>query len=184
MFLGPIVRITPYEIHIKDSYYWETLYTKPKSDRYDWMNGRFGNDTSVFTTSDHALHRIRRGALNPMFSRRTVNEFEPFVRQMVEDLMRKFAKYHDEDNPLAINRAWSAYAGDVVTQYSFGFNYHSVDIEDFREPFNDAFIAVSEFGHIALQYPWITPVGKLISCILAILSNRMSSSSTPCRTTW
>jgi len=80
--------------------------------------------------------------------------------------MRKFAKYHDEDRPLVISRAWSAYAGDIVTQYSFGFNYHNVDIDDFKEPFNDAFLAVSEFGHIALQFPWITPVSSMIAFIV------------------
>jgi hypothetical protein len=64
--IGPIVRITPFELHIQDSAFWNTLYVRPKADRYAWMNGRFGNDGSTFTTSDHTLHRIRRGALNPM----------------------------------------------------------------------------------------------------------------------
>ncbi len=64
---GPIVRITPEELHIRDSDYWEELYTtNPKADRYEWFAGRFGNNSSVFTTSNYALHRIRRGALNPM----------------------------------------------------------------------------------------------------------------------
>ena len=38
---GPIVRITPFELHIKDSSFWDELYLRPKADRYDWMNGRF-----------------------------------------------------------------------------------------------------------------------------------------------
>ena len=63
---GPIVRVTPFEVHIEDPSYFDTLYLRPKADRYDWMNGRFGNDSSVFTTSGHALHKVRRGALSPM----------------------------------------------------------------------------------------------------------------------
>jgi hypothetical protein len=53
---GPIVRITPYELHIDDISYWDTLYVKyPKSLKYDWMNGRFGNETSIFTTCDRFI---------------------------------------------------------------------------------------------------------------------------------
>lgn len=63
---GPIVRITPFELHVQDSTFWNTLYTRPKTDRYASMNGRFGNESSTITTSDYTLHRMRRGALNPM----------------------------------------------------------------------------------------------------------------------
>lgn len=46
----------------------ETLYVKyPKQSKYSWMNGRFGNETSMFTTCDPALHRLRRAPLNPMY---------------------------------------------------------------------------------------------------------------------
>jgi hypothetical protein len=51
---------------VQDSAFWDTLFVRRKADKYAWMNGRFGNDGSTFTTSDHALHRIRRDALNPM----------------------------------------------------------------------------------------------------------------------
>ncbi|KAI9793075.1 MAG: hypothetical protein M1816_000973 [Peltula sp. TS41687] len=65
---GPIVRITPEELHIKDSDYWEEFYQKNiKADKYEWFAGRFGHIESIFTTPNYAVHRIRRGALNPMY---------------------------------------------------------------------------------------------------------------------
>jgi hypothetical protein len=64
---GPIVRVTPFEVHIKDSDFWETLFVRyPKSDKYEWTSPRFGCPKSVFTTSDSNLHKIRRGALSGM----------------------------------------------------------------------------------------------------------------------
>lgn len=57
-----------------------------------------------------------------------------------------------------ISKAWNAYAGDVITQYSFGFNYNHLGSDDFEKSFHDAFMAVSEFGHLTLQFPWMTPV--------------------------
>lgn len=65
---GPIVRITPDELHIQDSTFWEELYVRhPKQWKYEWTAGRFGTNNSVFTTSDPALHRVRRSALNSMY---------------------------------------------------------------------------------------------------------------------
>ena len=65
--LGPIVRITPEELHIRDSTFYDTLYVRyAKAHRFAWISGRFGNDDSVFTTADSGVHRMRRGALNAM----------------------------------------------------------------------------------------------------------------------
>ncbi|KAF1814179.1 cytochrome P450, variant [Eremomyces bilateralis CBS 781.70] len=160
---GPVVRITPHELHVKDSSLWDTLYAKhPKTDKYAWMNGRFGNHGSIFTTSDQALHRLRRSALNPMFSKRAIGQFEPFVRGKVDFFCDRIAKYKGTGEVLAVNKLWNAYAGDVITEYSFGFNYDHLASEDFKETFHDAFMAVSEFGHIALQFPWVTPLLNML----------------------
>ena len=65
--LGPIIRITPDELHVDDYTFWDTLYVQhPKSRKYDWLNERFGNSHSIFTTCDAAHHRLRRAPLNPM----------------------------------------------------------------------------------------------------------------------
>ena len=64
----------------------------------------------------------------------------------------------DDGRVLAINKVWNAFAGDVITEYSFGFNYDHLGSDDFDQTFHSAFMAVSEFGHIALQFPWVTPV--------------------------
>jgi hypothetical protein len=53
---------------------------------------------------------------------------------------------------------WSAFACDVVTTYAFGYNNDQVGSEDFKDNLHEAFLALSEFGHLALQFPWITPV--------------------------
>jgi hypothetical protein len=79
------------------------------------------------------------------------------VQQKVNGICHKIAPYHEDDRPLAINRVFAAYSGDVATQYSFGFSYNNLQSDDFQETFQEAF-AVSEFGYLALQFPWITPV--------------------------
>lgn len=77
---GPIVRITPTELHIEDPDYYEQLYSRSgRRDRYDYFLGRSGYASDAFSTSDHYLHRLRRAALNPMFSKKQIAEFQPVI---------------------------------------------------------------------------------------------------------
>ncbi|KAF2207819.1 hypothetical protein CERZMDRAFT_114988 [Cercospora zeae-maydis SCOH1-5] len=143
---GPIVRITPEEVHIQDPPFWETLYVKHnKTAKYEWTSGRFGNSSSVFTTADPTLHKVRRAPLNYMFSRKAILHFEPVVRK----------KFRETGSVCNATEAFSAYAGDVVTNYCFGFDYDHLSLDGFTDSFHDAFMAVSAFGHVALQFPWM-----------------------------
>jgi hypothetical protein len=156
---GPIVRITPDELHVEDSDYGEYLYSRAvRYDKYEMTAGRFGNSGSTFTTSDSALHKLRRSALNRLFSKRSILSFQPVIRDKVEILCKTIAQYKDNGRVLAVNKAFSAFAGDVICEYAFGFCYSHLESPDFEESFHDAFMAMSEFSHVAIQFPWVTPV--------------------------
>ena len=61
------MRITPTELHVKDSEFWDILYpTNFKILKDESVCDRFGNRSSMFTTVDYNHHRERRGALSPM----------------------------------------------------------------------------------------------------------------------
>jgi len=59
---------------------------------------------------------------------------------------------------LVLSNAFSAYAGDVITEYCFGFCYNHLESLEFKDNFHPAFMAVSAFGHLALQYPLMHPI--------------------------
>ncbi|PIA99137.1 Trichodiene oxygenase [Cercospora beticola] len=153
---GPIVRITPEEVHIQDPPFWETLYVKHnRTAKYEWTSGRFGNSSSVFTTSDPTLHKVRRAPLNYMFSRKAIINFEPVVRKKLDIFCRGLEKFRETGSVCNMTEAFSAYAGDVVTNYCFGYDYDHLSLDGFTDSFHDAFMAVSAFGHVALQFPWM-----------------------------
>jgi cytochrome P450 len=138
---GPIVRVTPSEVHIKDSAFWETLFVKyPKSDRYEWTEPRFGCPQSVFTTSDSNLHKLRRGALSSLFSRRSVLNFEQVVQDKARDLCDGIAKYGESGGVVKMSDGFAAFSGDVVVQYSFGFNYDHLKSDGFGENLEPGFM--------------------------------------------
>lgn len=156
---GPVIRITPDELHVRDSEYWDTLYSRTaRLDRYEWMSGRMAMNGAIFTTSKHDLHRLRKSALNPLFSKRSIVKFQPIIRDKVDVLCGKFAQYKENDQILPIGEAFSAFAGDIITQYSFGWCYDHLESPNFSKSFHEAFLAVSAFSATSLQFPWIMPL--------------------------
>lgn len=63
---GPIIRVTPHELHIRDSRFFEDFYAKNLHlDKEGW-DVRFGTEGGVLTTVNAAFHKRRRAALSPM----------------------------------------------------------------------------------------------------------------------
>lgn len=63
---GPIIRVTPDELHIRDSRFFEEFYGKNVHlDKEGW-DRRFGTEGGVLTTVHAAAHKRRRAALSPM----------------------------------------------------------------------------------------------------------------------
>jgi hypothetical protein len=153
------VRIVPDELHIQDSQYYDTLYTKAgRVDKYDWMAGRFGCDTSVFTTGADELHRVRRGALNPLFSRARIVDLQVIIQQKIATLLERIREFQSSDKVLPLNRAFMALTGDVVMQYCFSINYDHLKLPNFEKTLHEPFMAASISGHLSLQCPWVPKI--------------------------
>lgn len=65
--LGPIVRVTPNEIHIRDSQFFDKVYTGNKTIAKPGWDVKMAISDASFTTVDGARHRHRRTALSPLF---------------------------------------------------------------------------------------------------------------------
>lgn len=64
---GPIVRVTPTEVHLKDSGFWDEVFVRhPKSSKHPSVGIRFGNNDSIFAVPHAADHRRLRAPLNPL----------------------------------------------------------------------------------------------------------------------
>lgn len=83
-------------------------------------------------------------------------------------LCNNIAKYKSSGKEFRLNMAFSSFAGDVITQYALGICYDHLNVRDFDENFHEAFMAVSEFGHVALQFPWVHPVRALCPAQLSM----------------
>ncbi|RVX68772.1 hypothetical protein B0A52_07658 [Exophiala mesophila] len=156
---GPIVRITPDELHILDSDYWETAFTKAgRVDKYDWLSARFGNENSVLSTAPAELHRVRREALNPFFSRKRIIHLQAIIRSKLNILIAKVGEASKAKTPLTISRGYMAFAEDVIMQYCFAHDYNALNTPEWKPILHDPFQAVSISGNMSLQFPLLPKV--------------------------
>ncbi|RYC62790.1 hypothetical protein CHU98_g3420 [Xylaria longipes] len=155
---GPIIRINPYEVHIRDASFYDILYaanrpvTKPKE-----LEHRFNNATSVFATSDHALHRLRRRALNPSFSKRAISERAEIIQKQMDVVCQRLkAEFQNTDRILVVNDMWGCWTADIVTEYCFERRYNFVQEPNFKSPFVRALVDLLDGVHWITQFPWLT----------------------------
>ncbi|QRD91183.1 cytochrome P450 [Aspergillus flavus] len=101
--LRPIIRVTPDEVHINDVGYLDTIYapSMTRLDKYDYQLRTLRVPGGVGTTADYYLHRIRREALPPFFSKRNVLWLESVITEKVNQLCGLIAKHAATKTPEA-----------------------------------------------------------------------------------
>ena len=99
---GLIVRINPYELYVSTPDFIEKLYSGPgkRRHRWDWYTNQFGMDQSIFGTTDHDLHRIRRAAVAPFFSKGAVRKLQPIIEERIDALLGRFREFQASSTPL------------------------------------------------------------------------------------
>ena len=87
--MSPIVRITPDEVYLSDPENYDKIYSmRSRFYRDPNFYDAFGINYATFATIPKDLHCIRRSALNPFFSRKTILELEAVVQSKVAMLCR------------------------------------------------------------------------------------------------
>jgi hypothetical protein len=111
-FVGPIIRITPQEVHIKDPCFLDEIYApaSQKREKYPFLMRTLSTSQASGATVGHELHRKRREALNPFFSKKAITSFESVITERVQRL-RQVVQEHDASKiPLNLSDLYFALA--------------------------------------------------------------------------
>lgn len=148
-----MVRITPDEVHLSDANNYEVINfvgsKYPKSVFYDG----FGIGYSTFSTKSVETHRIRRGALNPFFSRKMVLNLEHIVQDKAEEVSALTAKAFAAGKPMNLHYAFRAVSVDVITEYAFAQCYDLLDRADLGQSFFEMIQGLGPTMWIFQQWP-------------------------------
>ena len=121
---GPIIRINPYELHISDPVFYDTLYASSasgdKRDKWEWTAKQVGTPGSMFSTPSHDLHKARRAPLNRFFSTASVKRLQPLIEERVAKLIERFRGLKDvkgDDGVVKIDYAYAAFTNGRVLSF-------------------------------------------------------------------
>lgn len=153
-FPGPIIRISPTELHINDPDYYDKLYNREgKWEKNPFYVNSFGNTVSGFGTVGHDLHRLRRAAINPFFSKQKVTALQPVIQRLVDKLCNKFEKIRGTDEVVPIECAFDAFTMDVITEYSLDTSFGYLDKPGWSSDFRELERAFGEMGYLQKMFP-------------------------------
>ena len=114
---GPIVRISPYEVHISDPDFYDTLYASSstnRKDRWSFYTNGLGLPVSTLGTVEYNLHRRRRAAMSSFFSKQKVAKLQPVVEERARKLADRLAGLAPTGEIVPINLAFSAFTNGMI----------------------------------------------------------------------
>ncbi|KAJ4353268.1 uncharacterized protein N0V89_004995 [Didymosphaeria variabile] len=157
---GPIVRITPTELSIRDAEFYEHIYGS--------MNARRDIDiafarltvapTSVISTLKHDHHRARRIPLLSFFSKQAITRLEPFISSRVNLLVKKLKHAHEVGRVIEAVDAYGALTTDVISYYAYGetFDFLGRDTDlEFRNDYMHAISGLAFASPMLLHFPLV-----------------------------
>ncbi|KAI0503214.1 trichodiene oxygenase [Xylaria bambusicola] len=129
MKYGPIIRISPHELHIHDHDFLNALYNHDSMKKYAWSYDAHTAKGSTAFTIDHQLHKARRQPLNPFFSKAKVNAHQNMIQMYADKLCRRISEY--TNTTFDLGAASLAFTQDVANEFIMKKTYGSLDREDF-----------------------------------------------------
>jgi hypothetical protein len=154
---SPIIRISPHELHVIDPDFYDALFAgaHTRRDKPPTWSHAFTNIDSVFSTISHDTHRIRRAALNPLFSASSLRKLEPLVQSNISRLISVFRKYQSTGEVLPLRPAFAALTSDIIAEYCFGGSENYIEAEGFNVMVLDTTDVLTENMHVTVQLQWL-----------------------------
>ncbi|KAF3051103.1 hypothetical protein E8E11_004200 [Didymella keratinophila] len=153
---GPMVRISPFELHVSDPDFIEILYSRSAPrDKHAYMTRAFGLNEASFSTVSHTHHRLRRAAIAPFFSKQRVLGLQDLIRRHVSKLCTQFNEYKASGQPLPTLEAFSCLTADIIIEYSMGVQQKCLHDPDFAPLYTQAVKKSAMLGVYAKHLPWL-----------------------------
>ncbi|RAK87019.1 cytochrome P450 [Aspergillus costaricaensis CBS 115574] len=161
---GPIVRINPEELHIETSAFYDEIYApgSKKRNKTSHYNQQLGTPYSTISSIGHDLHRMRRSALNPFFSKASVRRLQPVIWGKVDILLRRLNGFKNTGQPVRIDMAYAAFTNDVIMEYTFSRSRERLQKDDFGASAQEALLAASKVVHWMKHFHWLIHVGQVV----------------------
>ncbi|KAK2630516.1 hypothetical protein QTJ16_001336 [Diplocarpon rosae] len=154
---GPIVRINPDELHVRDPDWIDVLYAGNPThrDKHPPFAAMTGNPEASFGTVEHSIHRKRKLATSPFFSKRSVAAAEYIIRKQAEKLCQSLKDSYARNEVVKLQTTYLGFTTDSVSEFAFarsdGLQGNTEGLEDWAETLK----MVGECFPLLRQFPWM-----------------------------
>ncbi|KAI0884561.1 cytochrome P450 [Annulohypoxylon maeteangense] len=160
---GPIIRISPYELHVNDPAFFEQLYRQDgRWHKYSWAMDAFGAKGATLFTVDHELHKSRRQPLGPFFSKAKVASRQDLIHRHLLKFCGRISKFANSGETFNLGAAATAITRDVANEFILNKSYNSLDREDFDITMLTASQGSGQIWRPSKHIPVITKIFKAI----------------------
>ena len=111
-------------------------------------------------TVDHDLHRRRRMANSPLFSKRAVASAQDLIHEHIKELAQVFEAKVGEDESLDLQSTFLAYTTDVIYHYMFDIDAGYQRDPEAAKRWKNSMEAVAQATPFLKQFPSLN--GKLL----------------------
>ena len=167
---GPILRTNPDELHIRDSSYYEVLYSG-KRDKWPPAAHMAGNKEETFAMVPHELHRKQRARNMPLMGKRAVLDSVPMLTYQLCKLKAIFVAAAQSGDALYLGVTFLAFTTDVVGRHFFQQSLGMQDDIVEARQWKTATHNMATSTPFIKQFPWIVnSVLRIPSRILKALA--------------
>lgn len=153
--LGPIIRIAPLEVRIKDSNYYDEIYASSKRRREKSAESvaRFDLKDAAFSSISPEDHRKRRSHIEKHFSKQAVSNMEYLIYENIDKLNHHFKRAFEFQKVISLDAGFAGLTSDVIHKYIYGFNSGNLDHDDFNMSVRDGMNGLFKFSHLLFFFP-------------------------------
>lgn len=128
------MRINPYELHVCDPEFYDSVYVGPtrRTEKWEYSARMFGSASAAVGTVGHELHRIRRSALNACFSKRAIANHELIIQEAVKHASERLWDKGFRGGVINLRNFSAAFTADIIGRIAFGGSYSLLDKPDFE----------------------------------------------------
>jgi hypothetical protein len=170
---GPIVRISPREIHICDPEFYAHIYAggSKRREKDPKFVPVYSMPQSLVATVGHDLHQRRYRVMGSYFSKQSITKREPAINHCIQKLLGRFEQAQKTGECVTLNSAFTAMTGDIITKYSYGKEFGYLEADDYKEKWKAAVRGSLEAGVLFRHFPLLD--------VFKLLPRRLSQALSP-----
>ena len=106
-------------------------------------------------TISHKLHQLRRAAIDPYFSKKSVLQLERIIRAKTNKLCEVVTTYQEAKKPMNLTSKLLATTMDIITEYAFADCYNLLDNEELSVKWGDTITCVMKNTALINHFGWL-----------------------------